>query len=444
MWFEEIPYMSQCPNFYLNENLDYIQYLFRLLTISYLFESLKDHNILSFRLGLRESSCNLDWNQIFKQCKPKSQEMKKFLRRAKYRYLIDFDLTKFYKMNSSEISNWKKGLKNRSDLSIAEHRINQSCGPNCRQSTKQIEMGMVRSCEEDRKLIGMICSEEDHLYGMSYVEEPIDILLESHVMRIINNGGFGRKCLDRFVSLFKKKEFEYKGLADIYKYVSSHLKSTNSKYLQGEIFTPGALKEFDDQGLDNFLFVEKAAPVPTPTPKPTPAPTPKPTPKVVATPKPTPTPTPKPTPKPTPTPEPLPSEFELANRRMKKKDAKFEMVKMDQFKKDYVFTPRMITALKGPLQDYQTREALQDMVSYDKLGTIDEPMRLRFLKYLVDQNIHQGLWNIISVIGKEFWVYNDIDDVKSPVYIRLINDKSTNYKWTFMIIDFEKAKEKKE
>ncbi|MDC1175143.1 hypothetical protein OAT67_07095 [Bacteriovoracaceae bacterium] len=429
--------MSQCPNFYLNENLEYIQYLYRLLTISYLFESLKEHNTLSYRLGLRESSCSLDWNQIFKSCDPKSTDMKKFLRRAKHRYLIDYDLASFNKMNSSDLKSWKKNLQSRDDLSIAEARIKSLCkNKDCSLSIKTIEKNMIQSCQKDRELINLSCSEVDSLYGLSYVKEPVDILLKSNVMRVINEGGFGRSCLERFGTLFEKKEFKYHHLKKVYKYVLQTLKRKDAKYLQGEIFTPGALKEFDDKGLDNFLFVEKAAPVPTPTPVPTPAPTAKPV-VVVAKATPTPTPTPKPTPKPTPTPEPDPTEFELAYQRLIKKEAEVESVDMAKFKTDYVFTPRMITALKGPLSDYQTRDALKDMVTFDKLGSIEEPMRLRFLKYLVDQNIHQGLWNIISVIGPEFWVYNDIDDIKRPVYIRLLNDKSTSFKWQFQILDFK-------
>ncbi len=78
--------------------------------------------------------------------------------------------------------------------------------------------------------------------------------------------------------------------------------------------------------------------------------------------------------------------------------------------------------------------ALEDMKKFDKLGTDQEPVLLRFLKFLIDQNNHQGLYNIQLVLGENFWIVNDIDDVKKPVFIRLLNDETTKNRWTIILM----------
>ncbi len=212
--------------------------------------------------------------------------------------------------------------------------------------------------------------------------------------------------------------------------------------MQGELFLPGALKEFDDKGLSNFLFVApKVTPkavakvVAKPTPKPTPRPTPKPTPR------PTPKPTPRPTPRPTPKPTPRPSQFELAYKKMLVSRKGIAKVNMKLMEKDFIFSRKMIRALHEPLKSYQTRDALEDMKTFDKLGTKTEPVSLYFLKYLIDKAQHQGLFNITSVLGSRFWLKNDIDKINRPVYVELRNDKTTGHKWQIIVLSDALAQE---
>ena len=40
-WFKKVVDKSNCPDLNLGENIDYIRYLYRLVTISYLFEEIK-------------------------------------------------------------------------------------------------------------------------------------------------------------------------------------------------------------------------------------------------------------------------------------------------------------------------------------------------------------------------------------------------------------------
>ena len=90
------------------------------------------------------------------------------------------------------------------------------------------------------------------------------------------------------------------------------------------------------------------------------------------------------------------------------------------------------------LKKYQTRFALESMKNADKLGSIDEPVRLMFLKFLVAQDQHQGLWNIVNVIGPEFYVVNDLDKKTDPVWVKLSNERSTNFNWQLTIVSLRK------
>jgi hypothetical protein len=107
-------------------------------------------------------------------------------------------------------------------------------------------------------------------------------------------------------------------------------------------------------------------------------------------------------------------------------------VDMDKFKFDYVFTPKMKSILESKLQRFTEVAGLEEMKEYDSLGTPKGPVPLRFIKYLIDTENHQGLYNMIRVLGEEFYIMNDIDDkrfVSSPNKIMLKNDDYTGYQW---------------
>lgn len=440
-WFGYFPAMSACPNFYLNENIEYIRYLYRLISISYLFESLKDHSQLYFSLGFdNDPWCGLDWKEVFGTCQPESKDMKTFVMRTQFRYLLDFDPLKNRQMGAKERDVWiaKKQayLQSNDPNGIVDYRLKATC-------TSESDCGNLRSteikntisqaCKRDKELINLLCSEKDMLYGISPSGIPRELLIKSNVMRVINEGGFAENCLRRYSDLQKSKERRYDWLLDTFTYVKKKMDKEKPDYLQGQIFIPGALKEFDDRGLTEFLFV---APTPTPTPEPTPAPTPKPTPRptpvptVIATP----TPTPKPTPTPTPTPEPIPSQFELARAKLVKDKLKESPVNMEIFADEFTFEDKFVSRVRGPLAVFQTIKALKDLKKYDKLGSKRTPVKLFFLKLLIDQESHKGLWNIISVLGNQFYVKNDLENKDYPVLCRLENSAKTGHKWQITIL----------
>ncbi len=439
IWFEDFPSMSSCPNYYLKSNIDYIRYLYRLITISYLFESLKEHARVAYSMGMDDKVCTLDWDKVFGQCKPVSKDMKAFVRRSKSRYLLDYQLLSTPQLSSSQRKAWlsekERELKGTPENSIFNFRLKNYCAEKGCGSLDESDLraSLKNACQNDRMLVHQLCSEKDDLFGLSYYDLPRKVLSQSNVMRVINEGGFAKNCLDRYAVLFRNKEVHYPWLDGLFPQIYGQIKAENRKYQQGEVFLPGALKEFDDRGLTEFLFV-----TPTPTPIATPVPTPKPKPVIVAkatpapTPKPTPIPTPKPTPKPTPVPKP--SEFELARIKLVKNGLKQSRVDMPKFSDEFNFPEQVLKAVSVPLRDFQTREALQDLKRYDKLGSKRQPVRLLFLKLLIDQEEHKGLWNIISVLGNTFYVINDLERKKVPVVVKLENDASTNHIWQLTIV----------
>jgi hypothetical protein len=434
-WNQDIQSMNSCPNFYLNKNINYIRYLYRLITISYLFESIKEHATLSYRLGYSEKTCSLDWNEVFGSCAPVSQDMKKFVRRTKPRYLIDYDSRKFTLMTRQNKKTWLRKtlpvqMKNSDEITYK--RLARMCvGNNCK-SLKSVGRVLNQSCNEDKKLLKLICSEKDHLYGVTMYEKATRLLAGSNVMRNLNKGGFASACLERYGELNKAKEVQYHNVTDLFPSLHKKLSdvSYGHKHIEGELFIPGALKEFDDRGLENFLFVkpkviakktvvvEKVIVKKVEKPKPV----------VVAK-------------KTIVIPKPVVkkivkelSTFEKARKKLLDNDLAKLALEMRKFSEDFVFDERMIKAFNASLEDYQKISALRDMVMFDKLGTVHSPVRLIFLKFLIDLERHSGLWNVKTVLGNEFYVFNDIEKITKPVAVSLSNDASTNNEWQLTLL----------
>lgn len=121
--------------------------------------------------------------------------------------------------------------------------------------------------------------------------------------------------------------------------------------------------------------------------------------------------------------------------KLVRKQLKRSPVDMSQFSQEFTFSPQVVRAISAPLKDFQTREALEDLKRFDKLGTKRQPVRLLFLKLLIDQEEHTGLWNIVGVLGNTFYVINDLEKKRIPVVVELKNDESTGHIWQLTIIN---------
>ncbi len=432
-WFQQIVPMK-CPHHFMGKNIEYIRYLFRLLTISYLFEVLKDYHVEIYRLG--GSGCSLEWDDTFAKCSPQSDDMSTFLKRIRKRYLKTLDKSQMFRLSKSRTKKWVSALKKSCSKgkfnNIGHTRIanwGKKQGLPCKSlSVSQVKAALQYSCNDDKQILFDLCSERDGLYGISSVPIVLEILKKANTLRVINQGGFGQACMERYVEIFKERERIYPNLKKLFPMINNYLKKKGLGE-QGALFLSGALREFDEKGLDDFLKWEPTPiSVPTPTPVPTIAPTPTPTPT------PTPVPTIAPTPTPVPTPTPRISEFSRAVKYRKDHNLKSYFVNMAKFRKDFVFPAETIKVMAKQLKAFQTREALMQMKKRDKIGQKSYPITLTFVKYLIDHNLHQGLYNLIGVIGNRFYLENDIDGIKMPVYVELKNDSTTKNKWVIVIL----------
>lgn len=89
--------------------------------------------------------------------------------------------------------------------------------------------------------------------------------------------------------------------------------------------------------------------------------------------------------------------------------AKVDMLK---FKYDYVFPLAVKENLRVVLKDYSSLRAIEEMHSFDKLGEKQRPVPLLFIKFLIDTNNHQGLFNLKRGLGDAFYVQSNLDGKK--------------------------------
>ena len=439
-WSQEIMEKSICPNKILSENIVYIRYLYRLVSISYLFEELKIFHQASSELGALSNQCQLNFEEVFGNCKPQSSDMLKFKERVMGKFSNEIEKVKVEKLSTTLRTEKLKTLRESQALStdVLQSRMYQLCrenSSNCRQLTdSELQNKISQLCSINKKTIKKLCDETDHFYGISQTPIVSDLIKNSNAFTLINQSGMGEECLRRYAKISAHKESINPFISKQFPLIHYHLIKKQSRFPQGELFLPGALKEFDMKGLSDFLTALKPKAVePIVIKKLKPKPVVK---VVVVAPKPEPVPMniPQPIPVPPPVVEaPRVSQFNLGLSALSKGSQEF-VVNMDEFRDDFEFSSAMISELTGVIKKFQTRAALVDMKSFDTLGSPEAPMGLIFLKFLLDTENHQGLYNITSVLGEKFFVMNDLENQYNPIYIHLKNDSSTNNRWQIIII----------
>lgn len=113
-------------------------------------------------------------------------------------------------------------------------------------------------------------------------------------------------------------------------------------------------------------------------------------------------------------------------------------VDLKQAKAEFSFPKALVQKFNGPLRPFQTLKALKEMKKNDILGSIQTPFSYVFLRYMLDFELHQGLFNLTSVLGNQFYIVDDIEKKKKPIKVRLLNSKQTNYKWKLEIVEATK------
>ena len=438
-WFDEVVEKSACPDTVLSENIDYIRYLYRLVTMSYLFEGVKLNNKMSSQLGGAQT-CSMKFKDVFLGCTPKSTDMKKFYERVYGKFANEYDTVKVPALSKKEMASWLEEFQGSTSLTSDPMmaRLHDWCilnKKNCRTlNIEDIKATLSGFCSNDVSAIKLLCSENDSIYGINGVSIPTELIKSSNAFNLINQSGMGEECLRRYGKLFHAKELPYPVLSKQYPLIYSYLLKNNNRYLQGELFLPGALKEFDMKGLSDFLTalkppaVEPEVVIVKPKPKPVPAPVVVVAPVVEVKKEPV---APVVVVEP---PKPYVSEFEKAVLEITQNNQSSATLNMEIFRDDFEFSSEMIAELSGPIKKFQTRAALTDMKSYDLLGSAEAPVGLIFLKYLIDTENHQGLYNIITVIGEKFYVINDIEKRTSSHYMHLKNDASTKNQWQIILL----------
>lgn len=426
----ELQQSLQCSDELLGENLDYIRYLFRLITLNYVFEILEKIHLEAYRYGFEKSICNIDWKSQINKCSAKSTDMRIYLNRVRSQ-LSKSKLS--YKYSFSSKTELKKLYENLSKTQdpIVKTVIETNCS-NCRDISKNnLKKYFINSCDELKSTFMSICSEQDLLYGLSPANMIRDVLLQTNVLSNVDNNQ--TNCLFRFVDLFKSKESYEKNLISFVDAIYSDLKNrTSASARAGRFFVQGALKEFDEKGLKDFLFKPEKVSIKATVAKAT-----------------------------TPLPKVLPtviedmkdsksvktnvkvekkkkkrikiSEFEKAMNKMRK-DAKDALIGLEAFKSEKRFTQENLEFLREATKNLITRNSLVNMKRFDSLGTRKVPMKLSIIKYLVDEDNHQGLFNIMFVLGNQFYIYNDLEGKNDVVLFGLTNNKQTEWKWEMKLI----------
>ncbi|MCT4641954.1 MAG: hypothetical protein N4A33_06605 [Bacteriovoracaceae bacterium] len=292
-------------------------------------------------------------------------------------------------------------------------------------------------CSKQINLFRYICSEEDSLYGMSYIPETYDLIARSNLLNVFRQRADGLSCLRKFRRIYEYREKTNLDLKRIFEYLFEKKKyEVNSR--EGEVFSLGALKEFLNKGITGLYEKKKT------------------TKKVVVE-------AIKKTPiivkklsgndvkqiikkrtkklsrnkkqkknmiriKRT-------SAFEDAFISLKRSGQKNIMINMDKFKYDLLFTLKLKRVLDEVLKPYLKRSSLMRMKNDDKLGTKDGPVPLTFLKYMIETAKHKELYSLIHLIGEKFIVVDDLNRKKRVhnYMISLINSKKTNFKWQIQL-----------
>ena len=432
----------ECPIGMMSGDYEYIRYLYRLLSLSFLFEELRELQRVSISLRLKGSTCKVDWGRFLKQCKPKSEFMSTFTKRSKYfiKDLKDFlVLKKREKVNSTE---WIKKFSNKKLVGrdrIVGNRLFDWCRDNScgKMNSKKLGKALYDVCVEDLGLFNKICSEEDDFYGLYDLPFMAKLILDSHVIHLLSKNMNARACLYKFSSLGKGRENLPAYIPTMFREINNQLSSAkDARYRQGMLFLPGSLQEFDRKGLKDFLFVPKEVPTAVPTKAPV----------IVATAFPTaePLPTASPTAVPTAIPSPTPTVRQLSyfGRRVeyfRKKNFKSLAIDLELLKRDFIFSERLKDKMNKRLSKFLKRKSLRDMKRIDKLGTAKAPLPILFLKFFIETEKYQALFNIIGELGNYFYVYNDIDKEGKPVMVEL---KFVNNQWRLRLVKYAPMKKK--
>lgn len=405
-----------CTTNDFSDSAEYIHYLHRLSTISLQYNFLRKIHISLYQINEAETKCPLDYEDLFNKCSPKSMEMRKFIARVEEYFPDIIDWGNYPLLRQK--ANFEMLSKYHGDsVKVVAKNFKED----------DLEQTFLRACIETKKAITDLCNEKDSYFGLSNYPKINKMIIESSAFKVVNKNEAGLACLEQFIDLNKINE-------SISEYNNQVIISeiNKKKDLNEGLFWFGSLKEFDDLG----VVVIKDTPKPTIVEVKQPEvkepvvaaievkPLPKKVEFVVV----------KEEPKPVVVAEPKKSALTIALAKFRN-DKKATEVNMTYMKTDYKYTKKLLQKFNGPLRAYQTRKALTDMKKLDKLGSIESPLSYLFLRFLLDHNLHQGLYNIKSILGDSFYIVDDVENINKTVKIFLDNSEKTKFKWQLTILE---------
>lgn len=432
---------STCPVSELEKEIPYIRYLFRLITISYLIEAMKDSYKTLYLLNQDVKFCDYKFENIFSKCSPKGINMKRFLSRVGHFLLREKNNQNYFSLSHFQIDAIVSRIKySQIAGSLTQKRIMSECDKrgNCKKSNiKSIVRDIKSFCGRDKKMINLLCSEDDLLFGASYIDGISKIISNSHLANTTSFLKYGDICLKYYSKVQKTKEREYLDLKFLIPNVIENLKSKKTRLIEGGAFILGSLRKFDERGLKDFVF-KKQAPIKIKK-------------KIIVlkkkkkkeipkiklnkikktiqgfTPK-------KKVFKKKKKIEIHVSPFENSYQEFVKRGRTVDIpVEMKEFINQKKFTKKQVLLFKEPIKKFQKRVVLEEFKKIHSLGTKKQPLRLSFLKYMIQENEHRELWNVVSVFGEEFYILNDLERKKNAILILLKNNETTNYNWRITI-----------
>ncbi len=435
---EEVMGASACPHPIMSKHFDEIRYGHRLLALSYLLEVL-DNSRHDMEMLKKTDVCQFDLQELIASCRPKSEDMKTFLQNLAQQKPYSVPVVGKTHNYAKFEREWLEGIR-KVDGTVGAVRVGlqcrvekKSCGASNLTEASDV---MARACADDRKLFQEICSEEDQIYGVSASPLATYLLSTSNLVSLLNTEGHAQGCLRRFGQMMAGKEHARPAVSSIHPVVYANLKQKyGDRYPHGRAFVYGALKEFQQKGLKNIFEAKVEKPVEKPVLVAKPEEKPvvvektveKPVEMVVVEP-------PK-VEKPAEVKVEIKSAFLQAAEVRQLQNLEIVDVDMLKFSYDHVFSRAELQLLEGSLKNFTQRKALEEMKSFDNLGSKEAAVPLTFIKFLIDSQNHQGLYNMVGVLTERFWVKNDIDPrIKNPVeFCELRNDPTTGNAWQIYI-----------
>lgn len=391
-FLKKLPEEMRCSSALMAQEQEYLRYLFRLQVLSYL------------QVALSSSPCNRHWPKMLDQCRPQYGPLVNLVTRLK-----------------------QSPLKTRSKKLDLSFMTPQACG-------------------EMETLWHSICNETDTLYGLSELASVKKLLLHSHSMALFPPGK-AEDCLWRYQTLFKTKEHIPSVLGPWMDGIYQSLSRSNAdRYIQGELFIRGSLREFERQGLDEVLLglVVKTPAVVTQLTKASPPP-PWPTTKdksiadhslPLKTQEVSPTPVQAP-PRVSSEPPPKWTAVDKALAILTREKLSKVPVNLLEVEEDFAWEEEDLINIRLSLKPFQSRETLSLMKTREQFGSYCSPVEYLFLQILLAEFNHQALFNIMYVIGEQFFLRHSFGDQHLTMKIELINNESTGHKWAFSVIAFE-------